>query len=102
MPDPIEHASAPAAATLLDHRRPGRVDAVSPALLPLLRGTALPEEVAWQEEVPQSRDAIEGYDPNADQLSAAKGILLALIVLLPFWAFAGFMAWKIIRFAVVR
>ena len=59
-----------------DRRRPGRVERVSPELIPLLRK--------------EQRDAIPVNDPpveaeGEDQLSAARGILVGLGLSVPLW-----------------
>ena len=75
--DPEDHSTSTAKPlTDLDRRRPGRVDNVSPALIPLLRGQI-------------SQEALNELDPrlgNPDQLSAIKGIATAVGVSAFFWA----------------
>jgi hypothetical protein len=64
-----------------DRRRPGRADYSNPALIDLLRGTP---------------SAIKPAEPQAerrDDLAPAKGILMGLLMVVPFWAMVGFAVW---------
>jgi hypothetical protein len=54
-----------------DRRRPGRIEHISPALIPLVRGIAAPPE-----------PLIEQAEPD---LAAATGILVAVLISLPIW-----------------
>ena len=62
-----------------DRRRPGRGDYSNPALVELLRAPS-GIKPAEQEEV-------------RDDLAAPKGILLGLLIVIPFWAIVGFLVW---------
>jgi hypothetical protein len=56
----------------VDQRRPGRPNRASPALLPLLRGEAVP---------------VGTVDPGPeDGLALAKGIAVGLLISVPIWA----------------
>jgi hypothetical protein len=69
---------------LNDRRRPGRID-VSPELIPLLRETA-------------SADAELFVHPEeaSDQLSAARGIIAAVLPSIIMWAIIGLMLWLLL------
>ena len=62
-----------------ERRRPGRPASVSPTLVALLRNPTGPVGAA-------------GFPPIAsDNLSAAKGLCTAVIIMIPFWAFMHFL-----------
>jgi hypothetical protein len=70
------------ASALPDQRRLGRLEQVSPTLIPLLRGTA------------QDVDT----DPDIDHttnLAAARGIAVAACLSVPLWALIGLAGWLI-------
>jgi hypothetical protein len=75
--DPINGIRAPVAAALPDRRRPGRLENVAPSLLSLLRDPA------------HDRSFNPETDEEPDQLSAMRGILLAVLVSLPVWVLVG-------------
>lgn len=64
-----------------DQRRPGRLDRVSPALLPLLRDPA------------QCVDAASCED--SDLQAPARGIVVGLLLSVPLWALFGLGIWFI-------
>ena len=65
VPAPLD----PDAATSAGRRRPGRKEQVDPGLIPLLR----------------NQPAQSGMEDDDDQLSAARGILLAVTFGVSFW-----------------
>jgi hypothetical protein len=77
-------ASAPAAipSAIPDQRRPGRLEQVSPTLIPLLRGAA------------QNVDIDLDMDYTAD-LAVARGIAFGLCLAVPLWALIGLAGWLI-------
>jgi len=88
-----------AASTPRDRRRPGRSGSVNPALIPLLR-RAPPQ--ANPDISDASADAATGNEADffiepADDLSAAKGILLGILLVIPFWGLVGCLVWWIAR-----
>lgn len=64
-----------------DRRRPGRMDNVSPALIPLLR----------QNSNPADSSCLEGQDEllldSGDDLGPARGVVVGAALSLPLWAF---------------
>jgi len=69
-------APAATAPAIHDRRRPGRPPTVSPHLIPLLRAPA------------------EHEDPrDVDLLAPARGIGVAVLLSLPFWAVCGIVLW---------
>ncbi len=57
-----------------DRRRPGRMDQVSPALIPILRKGELPPEID---------NSIEFGEP--DQIAGARGVLFGVALSAPLW-----------------
>jgi hypothetical protein len=80
-----------------ERRRQGPVDVVGREFLPLMGGTALLKDVAIRDEPAQSHEAIAGYEFGGDQLPVARAIGFALVLLLPFWAIVGLLAWKLMH-----
>jgi hypothetical protein len=70
-----------------DRRRPGRSEDVNPLLIPLLRDSGSTKPVA--EEVPARihRD---------DDLGPFKGLLVGLLLVMPFWCLVAFILWWIV------
>jgi len=68
--------SVAAPATVVDRRRPGRLDQVNPALIPLLR------------------DTTESGD-DTDKLGPSRGIASAMLISVPLWAVMGAAVWFI-------
>jgi hypothetical protein len=66
----------PAQAASSDRRRPGRIGNVSPALIPLLRATTVPDD---------------------DGLAPARGIMVGLLLSMVLWATIGGAAWLVLR-----
>jgi hypothetical protein len=75
-------------ATVPDQRRPGRLDRVSPALIPLLRDPALCVDSA-------SSVGTASYD-DSDPRAPARGIVVGLLLSVPLWALFGLGIWFII------
>jgi hypothetical protein len=67
-----------------DRRRPGRLDHVSPNLIPLLRG-----EVTHGQPQIYETDLLYGRG----NLKPAFGIVVGLFLNLPLWAVIGFASW---------
>jgi hypothetical protein len=80
--------SGVAAETVPDRRRPGRLKDVSPDLIPLLR-----DPIAI--EIP-SDDALAPEHPR-DELGAAKGIVVSLLLAAPFWFLIALGIWWAFR-----
>lgn len=59
---------------LAERRRPGRLETVSPELVPLLRGTANPPP------------PIEFSDRSEDQLDPLRGLAVGLLISAGLWA----------------
>jgi hypothetical protein len=84
----LEAASSKAGASVAtpsfipDQRRPGRLEQVSPTLIPLLRGAA------------QDVDTDPDIDYTTD-LAAARGIAVATCLSVPLWALIGLAGWWI-------
>jgi hypothetical protein len=81
-PANLPKAEADAGTTLSDvpdRRRPGRVEHISPTLIPLLREPA------------QFVDT--ELDTEADTLVAARGIAVAVLLSVPLWGLVGLVAW---------
>ena len=70
--------------TLTDRRRPGRPESISPALLPLLRNNGQ----AHADLIAEALSFPTGEYPGPDDLSAAKGILVAVLLSMPLWLLA--------------
>jgi hypothetical protein len=70
------------ASAMPDQRRPGRLEQVSPTLIPLLRGAA------------QDVDTDPDIDYTTD-LAAARGIAVATCLSVPLWALIGLAGWWI-------
>ncbi len=68
-------ADAEESAQVIDRRRPGRLDDINPELIGLLRGTGGAGFLA-----PEEND-------KKGQLSAARGVIVALLLSATFWAF---------------
>lgn len=85
---------------VVDRRRPGRMRDVSPELLPLLRSPTAPvTEPLPETETPSAvevADRIEESSFVEDDLGAAKAIMFASIMAMPFWSLAAFGLWKLI------
>jgi hypothetical protein len=78
--DHLESATA-------DRRRPGRLDHVSPNLIPLLRGEVTPGQPLIYET-----DRLYGRG----DLKPGFGTVVGLFLNLPLWAVIGFAAWAIL------
>jgi hypothetical protein len=74
-------ASSADATSVPDQRRPGRLDRVSPALIPLLRDPAPCVGTA----------SYEDSDPGAP----ARGIVVGLLLSIPLWTLFGLGIWFI-------
>lgn len=83
--DPAE--SGITAETATDRRRPGRMEDASPSLVPLLRN---PIAI----EIPP--DERPGTDYVRDELGAAKGIAVGLLLVVPFWCLVALVVWWVI------
>jgi hypothetical protein len=74
-------------AAVLDQRRPGRLDRVSPALIPLLRDPVPCVDAA-------SCVGTASYD-DSDLQAPARGIVVGLLLSVPLWALFGLGFWFI-------
>jgi hypothetical protein len=74
-------------AAVPDQRRPGRLDQVSPALLPLLRDPAQCVDTA-------SCVGTASYE-DSDLQAPARGIVVGLLLSVPLWALFGLGIWFI-------
>lgn len=79
--DRVNASSHVAPADPAERRRPGRPETVSPALLPLLRRHSL------------MQDALGHREP--DDLAAARGIGLGVVIGLAIWLALAVLAWWI-------
>jgi len=77
-------ASGVTAETATDRRRPERIEHASPSLIPLLR-----DPIAV--EIPP--DDKPDTDHVRDELGAAKGITLGLLLVVPFWGLVALVVW---------
>ena len=70
-----------------DRRRPGRAEQVHPALIPLLRQPAGAGDamVATTDACTTDGDGSPPLASARDDLGLARGIALALLLMLPFW-----------------
>lgn len=78
--------------TLEERRRPGRMGAISPELIPLLRDAAttpVPREETQEDRI--------GGEPDRDDLRAARGLVVAVVLSAPLWGFIGLMIWLAVR-----
>jgi hypothetical protein len=78
---PEAGASVSTPSVVTDRRRPGRLAQASPALIPLLRK---PTQFVDTE-----------LNSNTDPLAPARGILVGLLLSVPFWALVGLGVWFI-------
>lgn len=83
-----------------ERRRPGRIQSASLALIPMLRGEFATDEVPDTErrdEAPEvmTSDQASAHSGGRDDLSAARGIMLGLVLGLGAWAIIGAMIWRI-------
>ena len=74
-------------AAVPDQRRPGRLDRVSPALIPLLRDPAPGVDAA-------SCVGAASYE-DTDPRAPARGVVVALFLSIPLWAVFGLGIWFI-------
>jgi hypothetical protein len=74
-------------AAVPDQRRPGRLDRVSPALIPLLRDPAPCVDAA-------SCVGTASYE-DSDPRAPARGIVVALFLSIPLWTLFGLGIWLI-------
>ena len=74
---------------IADRRRPGRIDNVSPELLPLMRRSDLAaagRSIAAEPELIESAGQSEELDPEGDAAAPARGIVFGLVLSVPIWA----------------
>lgn len=64
----------PAEAAVSDRRRPGRIEQVSPALIPIMRAGDLP---------PGLDESLEYGEP--DQIAGARGVFFGVVLSAPLW-----------------
>jgi len=81
--------------TLVERRRPGRVEFTNPHVLALLRDPTAGDPGTSAEISEQLEDL--GTSEDDDNLAPAKGILTGLLLALPFWALIGAGAWFLLR-----
>ena len=80
----------PLPAKIKGRRRPGRIDQVSPNLIPLLRNppTAdIPELLPGEVDLP----------PLEDEMAPATGIMFGLALSIPIWAAIAGTIWAVLR-----
>lgn len=82
--------------TVIERRRPGRVEYSDPQLIKLLRGSTRLDPVTSVDIcVPFENLGTESDD--RDNLAPAKGILTGLVLALPLWALIGAGAWLLLH-----
>jgi hypothetical protein len=69
----------------IERRRPGRLENVSPELIPILRSNRPLPEFPGQPDVPD----------HTDDLSSARGVLVGMAISIPIWCLIGAAAWWI-------
>jgi hypothetical protein len=72
--------------TLSERRRPGRMATVSPALTPILRGTAV------------SAPSPASDERREDDLAPGIGIAVSVLISAPMCALALWITWRIVRY----
>ena len=77
---PAETGAAAAPPVAQDRRRPGRVEQVSPAIIPLLRDPARCVDT----------------DQDTDPLAPARGVVFGLLLSVALWALIGLGVWLIV------
>lgn len=83
--------------TAPDRRRPGRPAHVSPELIPLLRNAATTEipddavHASGAADVDQ-----ESFERDADNLGAARGLAMGLVLGVSLWGIIGLAVWWLI------
>ncbi len=95
MPDKRDEA-APSTPTKVDHRRPGRLRISNPHLIALFRRPhsiePTPEAEAADRIAPRPKPLVEPDDDD-DNLAAAKGIIVSVLVGAVLWTVIGFCVW---------
>lgn len=86
-----------------ERRRPGRTEVANPALIPMLRGEFVPDDVLDTErldEAPQvtTTDHASTDAAMRDDLSAARGMMLGAVLSLGAWAIIGAIIWRVCGF----
>jgi hypothetical protein len=95
MPEPVSpgaEGQTAATSTLVERRRPGRIEFTNPHVVALLRDAAGIEPA----ESAELSGPVEDLD-DRDNLAPAKGILTGLLLALPLWALIGAGAWFFLR-----
>jgi hypothetical protein len=87
------------AGVVSDRRRPGRLEWINPALLHLFRGpaqsaNALPHQHGQSVHEPPTLVDINP-DEDSDALAAGQGMVVALLLSIPFWLMFGLGVWMI-------
>lgn len=99
MPDPGSPAAEGQTTipqTLVERRRPDRVEYDNPHAIAIMRDpTALDPAASADISVPFENLGAESDDN--DNLAPARGILTGLLLALPFWALIGAGAWFLLR-----
>jgi len=84
-----------ATSTLVERRRPGRVEFINPHVIALLRNPTTGDPDTSAEFSEPLEDL--GTSEDNDNLAPAKGILAGVLLALPFWALIGAGAWFLLR-----
>ena len=93
MTDPREGEGKPAdTASFVDRRRPGRIEFQDFPLLPLLRQQS---QAKAPETCPDNTDRISEHD-GSDELAAARGIGLGMVIGAALWAGIAAAFWLLI------
>ena len=73
-----------------ERRRPGRQMHVAAELLPLLRFRPAPD-------VEETSDSELSLDQPPDRLSSARGVIIGVLLVVPFWLVCGLAAYQLFR-----
>ena len=81
--------------TVVERRRPGRIETKNPHLISLYRrpvkvSTAADDQIA--DQLPTRTQDEEITDP----LAAARGIALGIVISIPIWVLIGLAAWSLL------
>lgn len=94
---PVTPSQKPDLADVFERRRPGRIEHVSPQLIPLLRRSyavpALPTSDAGFIRPGMSSGVVGDQQDDADDLRPAFGIAVALIAATIFWLDISALIW---------
>ena len=82
--------------TLVERRRPDRVEFTNPHVIALLRDPTAVDPAALA-EISEPVEDLSTTSEDNDNLAPAKGVLAGLLLALPFWALIGTGAWFLLR-----